>query len=37
MVDGVKVHRVIDQAHSVIKPGKWISKLKFHQITGHTG
>ena len=34
---GVKVQRVIDQAHSVIEPGKKISKLKFHQITGHTG
>ena len=27
----------MDQAHSVIEPGKKISKLKFHQITGHTG
>ena len=36
MVDGVKVQRVIDQAHSVIEPGKKISR-KFHQITGHTG
>ena len=37
MVDGVKVQRVIDQAHSVIEPGKKISMWKFHQITGHTG
>ena len=34
---GVKVQRVIDQAHSVIEPGKKISMWKFHQITGHTG
>ena len=34
---GVKVQRVMDQAHSVIEPGKRISMLKFHQITGHTG
>ena len=33
----VKVQRVIDQAHSVIEPGKKISMWKFHQITGHTG
>ena len=34
---GVKVQRVMDQAHSVIEPGKRISMVKFHQITGHTG
>ena len=34
---GVKVLRVLDQVHSVIEPGKKISMLKFHQITGHTG
>ena len=34
---GVKVQRVMDQAHSVIEPGKRISMLNFHQITGHTG
>ena len=34
---GVKVQRVMDQAHSVIEPGKRISTLKFLQITGHTG
>ena len=33
----VKVQRVIDQAHSVIEPGKKICMWKFHQITGHTG
>ena len=33
---GVKVQRVIDQAHAV-EPGKRISMWKFHQITGHTG
>ena len=37
MVDGVKVQRVIDQANSVIEPGKKISMWKFHQITRHTG
>ena len=34
---GVKVQRVMHQAHSVIEPGKRISMLRFHQITGHTG
>ena len=34
---GVQVLRVIDQAHTVIEPGKKISMWKFHQITGHTG
>ena len=34
---GVKVQRVMDQAHSVIEPGKRISMSKFHQITGHNG
>ena len=34
---GVKVQRVVDQVHAVIKPGKKISMWKFHQITGHTG
>ena len=34
---GVKVQRVIDQAHSVNQAGKKISVWKFHQITGHTG
>ena len=34
---GIKVHRVIDQAHSVVEPGKSILTTKFHQITGHTG
>ena len=33
---GVKVQRVVDQAHA-IEPGKKISMWKFHQITGHTG
>ena len=33
----VKDQRVIDQAYSVIEPGKKISLWKFHQITGHTG
>ena len=33
---GLKVQRVVDQAHAVIEPGKKISMRKFHQITGHT-
>ena len=34
---GVKVQRVVDQAHALIEPGKNISTWKFHQSTGHTG
>ena len=34
---GVKVQRVMDQAHSVIEPGKRIPMLKFHKITGNAG
>ena len=34
---GIKVHRVIDHAHSAVEPGKSILTTKFHQITGHTG
>ena len=34
---GIKVHRVIDHAHSAVEPGKSILTKKFHQITGHTG
>ena len=34
---GIKVHRVIDQAHSAVEPGKSILTKRFHQITGHTG
>ena len=34
---GLKLQRVMDLAHSVIEPGKQISMIKFHQITGHTG
>ena len=34
---GVKVQRVVDQAHAVIEPGKKISVWTFHQITGCTG
>ena len=34
---GIKIQRVVDQAHVVIEPGEKISVLKFHQITGHTG
>ena len=34
---GIKVQRVLDQAHSAMEPGKTIFTSKFHQITGHTG
>ena len=34
---GIKVQKIIGQAHSVIEPGKKISMRKFHQITGQTG
>ena len=34
---GIKVQIVLDHAHSVMEPGKTISMLKLHQITGHTG
>ena len=34
---GIKVHRILDQAHSAVEPGKSILMSKFHQITGHTG
>ena len=34
---GIKVQRVVDQAHAVLEPGKKLSVWKFHQITGHTG
>ena len=33
---GIKVQRVVNQAHTVIEPGKKISVWKFHQITGQT-
>ena len=34
---GIKVQRVLDQAHSAMQPGKTIFISKVHQITGHTG
>ena len=34
---GIKVHRVIDHAHSAVELGKSILTKRFHQITGHTG
>ena len=34
---GIKVHRVYDEAHAAMEPGKSISATKLHQITGHTG
>ena len=37
MVNGNKVQRVLDHAHSVMEPGNTISMSKLHQITGHTG
>ena len=37
MVNGNKVQRVLDHAHSAMEPGKTISMSKLNQITGHTG
>ena len=37
MANGIKVQRIVGQAHAVIEPGKKISMWKFHQVTGHTG
>ena len=34
---GIKVHRVYDEAHAAMEPGKSISATKLHQSTGHTG
>ena len=34
---GIKVHRVYDEAHAAMEPGKSITAMKFHQVTGHTG
>ena len=34
---GIKVQRIVGQAHAVIEPGKKISMWKSHQITEHTG
>ena len=34
---GIKVHRVYDEAHAAMEPGKSITATKFHQIAGHTG
>ena len=34
---GIKVQRVLDDAHSAMEPGNIISMSKLHQITGHTG
>ena len=34
---GIKVHRVYDEAHAAMEPGKPITASKLHQITGHTG
>ena len=34
---GIKVQRVLDQAHSAMEPGKTTFISKLHQITGHTG
>ena len=34
---GIKVHRVYDEAHAAMEPGKSISATKLHQITGHKG
>ena len=34
---GIKVHRVYDEAHAAMEPGKSINATKLHQMTGHTG
>ena len=34
---GIKVHRIYDEAHAAMEPGKSITATKLHQITGHTG
>ena len=34
---GIKVQRVLDNAHSAMEPGKTITMSNLHQITGHTG
>ena len=34
---GIEVHRIYDEAHAAMEPGKSISAIKLHQITGHTG
>ena len=34
---GIKIQRLVGQAHAAIEPGKSIPMWKFHQITGHTG
>ena len=33
---GIKVHRVYDEAHAAMEPGKSITAIKLHQMTGHT-
>ena len=32
---GIRVKRVFDQAHAAMEPGKTITMLKFHEMTGH--
>ena len=34
---GIRIQRVLDQAHAAIEPGKTIFISKFHEMTGHTG
>ena len=34
---GIKVHKVCDEAHAAMEPGRSITATKLHQITGHTG
>ena len=34
---GIKVHRVYDEAHAAMEPGKSITATKLHQMIGHTG
>ena len=34
---GIKLHRVYDEAHAAMEPGKSNTAMKLHQITGNTG
>ena len=34
---GIKIHRVYDEAYAAMEPGKSITAMKLHQMTGHTG
>ena len=34
---GIRIQRVLDQAHAAMEPGKTIFISKFHEMRGHTG